>query len=149
MIATACSGCGRLEVLDENEAAARAADPHPPGHHAIPDDPDRDWICHGVPTAIKDPARHDEVVTAFETRSIFGLVEVGPTKGDLVAAGNAYETARLGKSVDIEAIAIAELDTRKRDVDAKVDQIAEQLGVTRAQLKDALAVTAAAAEVTP
>lgn len=78
MIATECSGCGRLEVVSAIPASTGA------GHHAIPEDPDADWICYGTPVEVTD-GREVTILDAFADRSVYGLEPLQPTKASGVA----------------------------------------------------------------
>ena len=98
MIAAECPGCGKLEVFaDDAELQKRGADPSPPGHHAVPEDPDADWICYGVPARIAEPARHADVVAKFAARSTYGLAELGPGRHERAGRREVVDGERLRK----------------------------------------------------
>lgn len=104
LIAMECEGCGKLAVVSAEEADRIALErtTDPVGHHALINDPDRDWICYGYPVAVSDADRHDKIVASFQRRSIFGLPEHEPDTEAMAARGTVVEARRLDIATSVD-----------------------------------------------
>lgn len=77
-----CDGCGMLSPNGPQPGVGDGV----VGHHVIPDDTDKDWICHG---RLVEMPQGDTVAVLYRARGVSMLDAAQPSKAELVQLGDA------------------------------------------------------------